>query len=244
MEVDMPELRSGLVFAAGYADKLRRVVFAQLKDYIKKDKEFGKQVPMYIARLNRALYTLLVEELKLDKFDVVRITISYDVDEVNKLIVWKWDTLKVEIYKRVPPENYADIMKKFIEKAPALAVEVVRFNINKLGETFDGDIIYSIKIGEREVGVLEVLPIDENAVILKKAAVLEPTTAVFEKVKLPLNGKSLEEVLVEQLGKIMEVARHVDTKEALQVINAIRSRLQIAPIEKPIEEVEEGAEEE
>jgi hypothetical protein len=237
----MPELRSGLVFAAGYADKLRRTLFAQLREYVKKDKEFAKQIAMYIGRLNGVLYRLFVEELKIDKLDVVRITISYEVDEVNKAIVWKWDTLKVEIYRRIPPETYIESLKKFIERAPALAVEAVKFTISKVGETFDGDVIYSIKIGEKEVGVLEIIPVDEDTIILKKAAVLEPVAAIFEKARLELRGKTIEDTLVEQLGRVMEVARHVDTAEALQVINAIRGRLQIAPIEKPAEaeEIEE-----
>jgi len=230
----MPELRSGLVFAAGYADKLRRTIFAQLREQVKKDKELAKQVALYVGRLNRALYTLLVEELKVDKFDVVRITISYELDEVNKAIVWKWDTLKVEIYKRIPPETYEEALKKFVARAPTLAVEVVKYNVSKIGETFDGDLIYSIKIDEKEVGVVEVLPV-EDIVVLKKAAVIEPVTAIFEKAKIELKGRSIEDALVEQLSKIMEIARHVDTGEALQVINAIRGRLQIAPLEKPVE---------
>ena len=230
----MPELRSGLVFAAGYADKLRRTIFAQLREQVKKDKELAKQVALYVGRLNRALYTLLVEELKVDKFDVVRITISYELDEVNKAIVWKWDTLKVEIYKRIPPETYEEALKKFVARAPTLAVEVVKYNVSKIGETFDGDLIYSIKIDEKEVGVVEVLPV-EDIVVLKKAAVIEPVTAIFEKAKIELKGRSIEDALIEQLSKIMEIARHVDTGEALQVINAIRGRLQIAPLEKPVE---------
>jgi len=230
----MPELRSGLVLAAGYADKLRRTIFAQLREQVKKDKELAKQVALYVGRLNRALYTLLVEELKVDKFDVVRITISYELDEVNKAIVWKWDTLKVEIYKRIPPETYEEALKKFVARAPTLAVEVVKYNVSKIGETFDGDLIYSIKIDEKEVGVVEVLPV-EDIVVLKKAAVIEPVTAIFEKAKIELKGRSIEDALIEQLSKIMEIARHVDTGEALQVINAIRGRLQIAPLEKPVE---------
>jgi hypothetical protein len=230
----MPELRSGLVFAAGYADKLRRTIFAQLREQVKKDKELAKQVALYVGRLNRALYTLLVEELKVDKFDVVRITISYELDEVNKAIVWKWDTLKVEIYKRIPLETYEEALKKFVARAPTLAVEVVKYNVSKIGETFDGDLIYSIKIDEKEVGVVEVLPV-EDIVVLKKAAVIEPVTAIFEKAKIELKGRPIEDALVEQLSKIMEIARHVDTGEALQVINAIRGRLQIAPLEKPVE---------
>lgn len=238
----MPTLRSGLILAAGYADKVRRTVFAQLKDYVKKDKEFANKIAYYIAMLNRALFALLVEELKVDKLDAVRITIDYDVDEVNKAIVWKWDTLRIEVYRRVPPETYEEVLKKFVVKAPELAVGVVKFTISKLGETFDGDLVYTIQVDGKEVGAVIALQVDENTIVLKKAAVLEPTPAIFEKVKLELAGRSIEEVLVEQLGKVMQVARHVSHEEALKVANSVRSRVAAAPMEKPPEVESEGEE--
>jgi len=117
----LPTLRSGLIPAALFADKLRRVLFGQLRDYVKKDKEFANRIAYYSALLNRALFTLLVDELKVDKLDVVRITIDYDVDEEHKEVKWKWDTLKVEVFKRVSPESYAETLKTFIAKAPEIA---------------------------------------------------------------------------------------------------------------------------
>lgn len=238
----MPMLRSGLVLAAGYADKLRKATFAQLKDYTKKDKEFANKIAYYVATLNRALFTLLVEELKVDKLDVVRITIGYDVDEVNKAIIWKWDTLRVEIYKRIPPETFEETLKNFIIRAPELAVGVVKFTIGKLGETLDGDSVYAIKVNEKEVGAVIALQVDENTIVLKKAAVVEPIPAIFEKVKLELAGRSVEDVLTEQLGKVMQVARHVSHEEAFKVANFIRSRVEAKPIEKPPELEVEGEE--
>ncbi|MEM0199248.1 MAG: DUF2258 domain-containing protein [Desulfurococcaceae archaeon] len=239
----MPRLISGLVIAARYADKLRKTVFAQLRDYVKKDKEFANRVAYYIASLNRALFTLLVEELKVDKLDVVRIMIEYDVDEVNKAIVWKWDTLRVEVYKRIPPETYEEHLKKFIPKAPELAFGAVKYTLVKIGETFDGDVIYAVRINEKEVGSAIVYQVDENTVVMKLAAVVDPTPAVYEKAKLELMGRPLEDVLIEHLGKLVQIGKHVSYDEALKVVNNIRSKIAVAPMEKPAE-VTEVAEEE
>ncbi|MEM4487600.1 MAG: DUF2258 domain-containing protein [Desulfurococcaceae archaeon] len=228
----MPTLRSGLVPAAVYAVKLRRAIFAQLRDHVKKDKEFSSKVAYYAATLNRALFTLLVEELKIDKLDVVRISVDYDLDEASKSITWKWDTLKIEVYRRVPPETYEEALKKFIVKAPELSVGTVKYSVTKLGETFDEDLVYAIKIDEKEVGAASILQVDENTLVLKKAAVVEPTPAVFDKLKLDLAGRSAEEVLAEQLGRVMQVARHVTYDEVYKIINSIREKVSAKPIEK------------
>ncbi|MEM4005133.1 MAG: DUF2258 domain-containing protein [Desulfurococcaceae archaeon] len=95
--------------------------FAQLKDLVKQDKEFASKIAYYSGLLNRALFTLLVEELKINKLDIVRISINYDVDEANKAIIWKWDTLKIEIYKRVSPKTYESTFKKFYIKSTGIS---------------------------------------------------------------------------------------------------------------------------
>ncbi|MCC6053710.1 MAG: DUF2258 domain-containing protein [Thermosphaera sp.] len=236
----MPTLRSGLIPAALFADKLRRVLFGQLRDYTKKDKEFANRIPYYSALLNRALFTLLVDELKVDKLDVVRITIDYDVDEEHKEVKWKWDTLKVEVFKRVPLESYAETLKTFIAKAPEIATGVVKYNVEKIGETFDGDQVYAVKTNGKEVGAAVVVLVDENTLVLKKAAVIEPTYAIFDKVKLEIAGRNIEDVLKDQLGKVMQAGKHVSYDEALKTINAIRSKVEAKPIEKPPELEYEG----
>ncbi|MEM2529257.1 MAG: DUF2258 domain-containing protein, partial [Ignisphaera sp.] len=92
----MPRLSSGLVIAGAYADKIRRTLFAQLRDYVKKDREWGQRIAFAVAQLNRLLYSILVEQIKIDKGDVVRIRVDYEIDEVGKNVVWKWDSLSVE----------------------------------------------------------------------------------------------------------------------------------------------------
>jgi hypothetical protein len=231
------------VIAGAYADKIRRTMFAQMRDYVKRDKEWGQRIALAIAQLNRFLYTLLVEQLKIDKGDIVRVRIDYDIDEQNKNIVWKWDTLTVEAFRRVPQEEVEKVVKTLTAKALEISTAAVAYTLEKLGETFDGDIVLAIKLGEREVGAAIITPVNESLAVLKKGAVLEPTPAIFDKVRLDISpGKMLDEVLRETLSKVILSARHVDANEALNTINAIRERVAVKPM-AGYEEVEEGTEE-
>jgi hypothetical protein len=239
----MPRLSSGFVIAGAYADKIRRTMFAQMRDYVKRDKEWGQRIALAIAQLNRFLYTLLVEQLKIDKGDVVRVRIDYDIDEQNKNIVWKWDTLTVEAFRRVPQEEVEKVVKTLTAKALEISTAAVAYTLEKLGETFDGDVVLAIKLGEREVGAAIITSINESLAVLKKGAVLEPTPAIFDKVRLDISpGKTLDEVLRETLSKVILSARHVDANEALNTINTIRERVAVKPM-AGYEEVEEGTEE-
>jgi hypothetical protein len=230
------------VIAGAYADKIRRTMFAQMRDYVKRDKEWGQRIALAIAQLNRFLYTLLVEQLKIDKGDVVRVRIDYDIDEQDKNIVWKWDTLTVEAFRRVPQEEVEKVIKTLTAKALEISTAAVAYTLEKLGETFDGDIVLAIKLGEREVGAAIITPVNESLAVLKKGAVLEPTPAIFDKVRLDISpDKMLDEVLRETLSKVILSARHVDANEALNTINAIRERVAVRPM-AGYEEVE-GTEE-
>jgi hypothetical protein len=231
------------VIAGAYADKIRRTMFAQMRDYVKRDKEWGQRIALAIAQLNRFLYTLFVEQLKIDKGDIVRVRIDYDIDEQNKNIVWKWDTLTVEAFRRVPQEEVEKVVKTLTAKALEISTAAVAYTLEKLGETFDGDVVLAIKLGEREVGAAIITPVNESLAVLKKGAVLEPTPAIFDKVRLDISpGKMLDEVLRETLSKVILSARHVDANEALNTINAIRERVAVKPM-AGYEEVEEGTEE-
>lgn len=79
----------------------------------------------------------------------------------------------------MPPETYADILKNFINRAPEIALSIVKYNVSKIGETFDGDIVYTIEIADKEIGACIITSVDDKTVILKKAAVLEPSPAIF-----------------------------------------------------------------
>jgi len=75
------ELSTGLIIAARYADKLRRVALVA----------FSKMVPRDIiirdvAELNKQLYDTIVNQMKLDKLDVIRLLVDAEYDEENQKI--------------------------------------------------------------------------------------------------------------------------------------------------------------
>ena len=86
-------LSSGYIIVGAYADKIRRTLFAQLRDKIKSKEIDSKEVARAAAELNKLLYEILVNKLGLDKGDVVRIIVEYDVadDRIN----WNLETLKI-----------------------------------------------------------------------------------------------------------------------------------------------------
>ena len=111
----MPQLSSGLVIAGAYADKIRRVLFAQLRDEIKSGKIESRQVAYRAGELNRLLFEILVNKLKLDKGDVVRVRIEYELRDGD--IEWKLDTLRVEAFRRIPDEEVEKAVREVIETA-------------------------------------------------------------------------------------------------------------------------------
>jgi len=108
------EPSTGLIIAGAYADKLRRTLFAQLRDMVRQDKEFAREVARASGEINRLLFIILVEKLKVDKGDVVRIRVQYDVE--NGKIKWYYDTLRVEYFKRVSDEEVAKAVKEILEE--------------------------------------------------------------------------------------------------------------------------------
>lgn len=132
------ELNTGLVIAGAYADKIRRTLFAQLSELVRKDKEFSKEVARASGELNLVLYHVLVNELKANKGDAVRIRINYTVDQEARRVKWFYDTLRVEMFRRVPDEEVAQAVSRVVSSerlnqvleslrvAPARAEEAVK----------------------------------------------------------------------------------------------------------------------
>ncbi len=117
------ELSTGLVIAGAYADKLRRTLFAQLRDFVKKNRDVAREIARAAGEVNRMLYYILVEELKSDKGDVVRIRIKYSFDPEKMEIKWKYETLRIEYFKRVPDDIIEKAVKKIITEKLAQVQE-------------------------------------------------------------------------------------------------------------------------
>jgi hypothetical protein len=210
-------LNTGLIIVGAYADKVRRTLFAQLKDKIKAKEIDSKNVAKASADLNKLLYEIFVNKLKLDKGDVVRIIVDYDLADGE--VVWNLDTLKIEVFKRVPEEEYAEIVKESIKRIEELEeVEEERFRIEKAGETDLGDVIYEVRLGDEVVGALVLTPLNGEGVV--RGALLKPNPVVIDKTKVMMEN------LEEELVKIVEEkGRVVDEDVAEKIVSEIESML-------------------
>lgn len=219
----MPRLSSGLVIAGAYADKIRRTVFAQLRDAIKEGVLKSNEVAFGVAQLNKLLYNILVEGIKVDKGDVVRIIVEYEIAPGK--IEWKLDTLKVEVFRRVPDEEVRKVLESSLSRAEAIMTGIVEYSVERLGETEDGDVVIAIKLGNREVGALVLTPIDNEFIYIKKAAVLEPTPSIVEKQRIPLDGRTVEEAIKNNVSILTTAARYVPAEEARKTYEFIKRRV-------------------
>ena len=111
----MVTLSTGLVIAGAYADKLRRTLFAQLSEKIKNGELDSKEVARAAAEVNQLLFNILVEDLKIEKGDVVRVRVDYDVQDGK--VKWDLSTLAVEAFKRIDDEEVNKVVRKRVEEA-------------------------------------------------------------------------------------------------------------------------------
>ncbi len=128
----MPTLSTGLIIAGAYADKVRRTLFAQLRDKIKQGEITNQEVAKAAGELNRIIYEILVNKLKIDKGDVVRVRIDYDI--TNGKIIWNYKTLRVEAFKRVPDNDVEKVLKEALPEALKQFVEVVEEKVEEKKE--------------------------------------------------------------------------------------------------------------
>ena len=232
----MPRLSSGLVIAGAFADKIRRTVFAQLRDVIKEGAIKSGDVAYSVAQLNKLLYSILVENLKVEKGDVVRIIVDYEVSEGK--LEWKLDTLRIELFRRVPTEEVQRAIDLVLPKAKAIMEGIVEYSVERLGETEDGDVVLSIKLGDREVGALVATPINGEFLYIKKAAMVAPSPSIVERQRVPLDGKTVEEAVKSNIGILTTTARYVTDEEARRMYEVIKRRIIPSAVVERIKEEE------
>ncbi|ADC66417.1 Uncharacterized conserved protein UCP037214 [Ferroglobus placidus DSM 10642] len=207
------KLSSGLVIAGAYADKVRRTLFAQLRDMIKREEIESKEVARAAAELNRLLYELFVNKLKLDKGDVVRVRVDYEVEE--GVIKWNLETLEVEAFRRIPEEEVKSALSEVVSRAEEIAEAEVEYEVEEIGETDLGDMVYAIKLEGEEVGAVIATPINEESVV--RGAVTKPVPVIIEKTKVQdIRG---------ELNRLVKEGRNVESGEAEKVIEEIKSLL-------------------
>jgi len=105
------ELSTGLIIAARYADKLRRVALVAFKKLAPTE-----IIIRDIAELNKTLYEKLVNEMKIGKLDVIRILVDAEYNEEDKKIYFS--NLKIQRFyteediNRIVSEKVEELNKK------------------------------------------------------------------------------------------------------------------------------------
>jgi len=86
------KLRTGFVWAGGYAQKTRKIGFA----IAKAENVSSEIVNAEVARLNQYIFEFLVKN-KIQKTDVIRVEVPYTVSPFR----FELGKMKVEVFRRV-----------------------------------------------------------------------------------------------------------------------------------------------
>lgn len=216
----MAQLSTGLIIAGAYADKIRKTLFAQLRNEIRNEEVTSQEVARAAAELNQLLYRIIVDKLKSDKGDVVRARIQYDLE--NGQIKWKYDTLQLEYFKRVPDEEVAKIVSEALSTLEMPQEVEVKYTLEKVLTTSYGDHIFNIKMDDEFIGALVVTPVNEEMAIIR-GAVTKPNPIIVKRGKVTLAGKTIDEAILQNLESIFRMGEGVSLDEAKKVISDIEA---------------------
>jgi hypothetical protein len=227
---------TGYVIAGAYADKVRRTLFAQTRDLVKSGTLTPQEVARAAGELNRILYEVFVNKLKMDKGDVVMVNIEYNIED-NR-IVWNYDKLEVRVWRRERDDVVARALSEVKMVARELAVRVIQFEVARIGETEGGDIVYSLKLAGKEVGAFLLTPLDEDKAVVR-GAVLEPTPLLLKRQLIDIQPP-VDDFIAKNIGAIMAKATNVEIGEADKAIREIKALVEALkkPAVTPLEEEE------
>ena len=214
----MVTLRSGAVIVGAYAKKIRKTLFAQLKDKVKSKEISTQEVARAAGEINRILYILFVEKLKLDKGDVVRVVIDYDL--IDNQIKWNFSTLKIECYRKVPEEDINRYLKEILEGIEKIStVDVSEYSIKKVKETKLGDIIFEIYKNRKKVGILIATHIEDEVVV--RGAIKEPPLLI-SKLRIKFE-ENIDKTVTNNFENILKKAIPSTEEEVKKTIEEISS---------------------
>jgi hypothetical protein len=245
----LPQLSTGLVIAGAYADKIRRVAFAQLREELKKGRIASDVIVRRTAELNRLLYDVLVNRLRIDKGDVVRIRIEYEVEEGD--LKWKLETLQIEAFRRLPDDEVRRAVEEMIRAAKEVLAapptaeerawieeakpeekpeelwrpsEEVVHSVTVIGETSEGERLAAIVNAQGEGAGIAVLKPSNGETRVQAILVPAEHEAYMAEFTVP---RSVDEVSEEELKKqlLSQGYRRIDVREAQKIIVEKRRQL-------------------
>ena len=174
----MPTLNTGLVRVAGYAPKVRRTLLAQLKPAIAAGEVSPREAVYKAAQLNRLLYISLVEELHLQKNDIVRVRVDYELSDGE--LKWNLDTVRIDVWRAddALSAKVAETLKAVAEREKW---REQRLTARLVASSPLGEEVYELLRGDARVGAVKVVKTDDTAVVI--GAVLDPPVKIKATVK-------------------------------------------------------------
>jgi len=195
---------------SGYAHKIRRTLFAQLKNEIKSGDVDAREVAFKAGMLNKILYHVFITKLQLDKHDAVRVRVAYDLKDGK--IEWDYNSIEIEIWKRNDElasnavREFENLIKteKFMQD---ITYEVEKEGTNKLGEE-----IHVIKKDGETIGALKTIPLNGEIVVL--GAVISPPRKFRKTIPKPEDVYSI-------VPSILVTAEETTPDEAESIISSL-----------------------
>jgi len=174
----VPTLNTGLVRVAGYAPKVRRTLLAQLKPAIAAGEVSPREAVYKAAQLNRLLYISLVEELHLQKNDIVRVRVDYELSDGE--LKWNLDTVRIDVWRAddALSAKAAETLKAVAEREKW---REQRLTARLVASSPLGEEVYELLRGDARVGAVKVVKTDDTAVVI--GAVLDPPVKIKATVK-------------------------------------------------------------
>ncbi len=204
-------LSTGFVITGAYADKIRKTLFAQTREYVKKGLLESKEVARAAGEINRFLFDILVNGLSLDKGDVVRIRIEYSIEEGR--IHWHLPSLTIEAFRRIPDSE----VMRVVEEAIVEGMPEYTYEVKLKGKSAIGDEIYEIEENGKVEGVLVVTRVGDKLVV--RGALLNPPRIIEKQELLGVDG--VEEVLRRNIKEMVQRAKPTTVEVAEKVIKEI-----------------------
>jgi hypothetical protein len=110
----MPLLSSGLVYVRSCIDKLRKNLYAYLRNYISRDREWCLGIDKAVEELSNVVSKVFIK-LGVGEDDVVRIRIEYQINENSKSIIFNWSTISIEVFRRIPRKDVEAVVKNILQ---------------------------------------------------------------------------------------------------------------------------------
>ena len=141
------ELRTGIIPAARFADKIRRVALAAFRGYAPRE-----VIIRDVAELNRKLYEIIVEEMKCEKGDLIRIVIDATYDEEGQKLVFGEPRIERFVPESRVRAEYEERIRELEEEREKLALELeeLRSRLNQLRERLREELKHLEQLVEEE----------------------------------------------------------------------------------------------